>query len=93
VNSKTSEKEDLCLQMENLLYKKTGNTYKLLPYNLKAKFCDFYRDEKQFLPEVRAVSDIPEPDVCPWPAGVYHIYGYTLNFELFPPVVLPQAII
>lgn len=71
-----------------LAYNKAGNDYKLMPYKFgPQKFCDFVSTEKTLYPEVKAVSDFPDYETCPWPAGVYHINGFQPDFSKIPPVI------
>ena len=70
-----------------LFYKKAGNDYKLLPYKSGSNFCEQAKNEKIFYPELRAVSDLPGVETCPWPAGTYHIYGYHPDLSKFPPIL------
>ena len=58
-----------------VLYKKQGNAYKKTPYKVgPAKFCDFLRNDKIFYPDVKASSDIPSIEICPWPAVSNYIF-------------------
>ncbi|CAO1407950.1 unnamed protein product [Diamesa serratosioi] len=70
-----------------VLFKKQGNEYKKTPYKIgPKKFCDFLRDEKMFYPDIRAVSDFPSPETCPWPSNIYHLFGYSAQLSKVPPI-------
>ena len=69
-----------------LTYKKAGNDYKLLPFKIGPKnFCEHVRSEKLLYPELKAVSDFPDIETCPWPPKTYHIYGYHPDLSKIPP--------
>ncbi|CAO1414382.1 unnamed protein product [Diamesa tonsa] len=69
-----------------VLYKKAGNAYKKTPYKMGPnKFCDFLSEEKMFYPHIHATSDFPSIETCPWPKNLYHLFGYSVQFNVFPP--------
>ena len=75
-------------QIACLAYKKTGNDYKLLPYKVgPTNFCEFFRNEKMIYPDIKVVTDFPEYSTCPWPAGIYHIYGFSPDLSRIPPIL------
>lgn len=54
-------------QLEVNIFKKIGNQYQLTPYHMrKENYCDFVKDHDSYK-DLRAVSNLPEEDVCPWP--------------------------
>lgn len=70
------------------MYKKAGNDYKLSPFKLGPKnFCSFVKEEEMLYPDLKAVSDFPDVNTCPWPAKTYHIFGYQADLSKIPPVV------
>lgn len=53
-------------EMEFQFYKKQGGGYRLLPYRIPKKaFCDTFRDDVYFYPELVAASDFEMPPPCP----------------------------
>lgn len=70
-----------------LAYRKAGNDYKLMPYKVgPMDFCKFLESEKMFYPEIKAVSDFPDIENCPWPPNTYHINGYHPDLSKVPPI-------
>lgn len=54
---------------ELLVYLKQGGEYRILPYKVSKKgVCDFHNGDEYFYPEMSAVSDMPLPYPCPFPA-------------------------
>jgi hypothetical protein len=63
------------------IYKKQGGEYRLMPYTLPKKgLCDFMNSEKFFVESLVKNSSFPYPFPCPFPQGVYFIYGFQLIF-------------
>ena len=51
------------------LFKKQGNEYKIMPFKLgPIGYCDGYKNLDVFSDAVREKTDVPDKDVCPWPA-------------------------
>ena len=75
-------------QLGCFMYKKAGNDYKLFPFKIgPTNFCEFVKSEKMFYPELKAVSDFPDIETCPWPARNYHIYGFQTDLSKVPPII------
>lgn len=70
-------------QIEVKIMKKIGNQYQLTPYRMKKEnYCDFVKNHDSYK-DLRAVSNIPEEDVCPWPkVSLVSICLNTYSFKL-----------
>lgn len=72
------------MQVELLIFKKAGNSYKKTPYHIGPdKFCDYF-EKSRLSAELIAASDFPEKGVCPWPKKKYTIRGFLLPTDKVP---------
>jgi hypothetical protein len=45
-----------------------------MPYKIEDQFCEFIKNDEIIYPGLKAVSNIPDMGVCPWPEGKYFFH-------------------
>lgn len=67
------------------MYKKAGNVYQKTPFHRGPdKFCEYLqKNSKTFVALINS-SDLPNVDVCPWPAKTYTVIDYNIPIESIP---------
>lgn len=77
----------LLFQVLYIVYKKTGNEYKLMPFSYGPKsFCVFTAEEKIFYPDIIKFTNFPPIPSCDFPVGVYTVTNYVPNIDKLPPI-------
>lgn len=44
--------------------------YKIMPYKLENQFCDLLKSDEMLYPGIKAASNFPDIDTCPWLQGL-----------------------
>ncbi|XP_016983350.1 uncharacterized protein LOC108047611 [Drosophila rhopaloa] len=56
----------------------------LMVMNVNKPFCQFIKEDKDTYPHIQKVSNLPEPETCPFPKGKYSIDKYEMETNFLP---------